>query len=154
MRKLKPEIKAFEIIHTVMLLSQIAFATIVYFLVKNKSIEVDSNLNKALQAFAVFATISGVGLGLFLFSKKIKEMQMIEGLSVNEKINHYRAALIIKLALMEGPCLLSIVGLFLTGNISFLFLAIALILFFALQRPTVMAMTLLLRVSNDDLYEE
>lgn len=154
MRKLKPDLKALEIIHTVMLLSQIAFATIVYFLVKNKTFEEDITLNKGLQAFAVLATIGGVGFGLFFFAKKIKEMQMIEGLSVNEKINHYRTALIIKLALMEGPCLLSIVGLFLTGNISFLFLAIALILFFALQRPTVMAMTTLLRVSNDDLYEE
>jgi hypothetical protein len=59
-----------------------------------------------------------------------------------------------KFALLESPILFSAVGYFLTQNIAFIFLAIALIFIFAGQKPTVTLMTYDMNVSKDELFEK
>jgi hypothetical protein len=74
-------------------------------------------------------------------------------LTIEEKFVQYRAACIIKYALLEGPCLFTIISYFLCRNFSFLFLAVTLIILFAAQTPTVAIMSNHLEVSAEDLYE-
>jgi hypothetical protein len=148
----KPEVKALILLHTAMLIGQLLFATIVYFLFRNKTTMVEESTSKILQSIAAVLTLGGSFAAFFVFRKSIEELQLTSG-NFNEKMNAYRASSIIKFALLETPSLFSIIGFIITNNITFMLLSVVLILVFAGQKPTVPMMMHDMNIGRDELFE-
>ena len=148
----KPAIKALILLHTAMLLGQLLFAAIAYFMFRNNVPPFDESTSKIMQSVAVVLTLGGGFAAFFVFRKSVEELQLTAG-GFDEKINAYRSASIIKFALLEAPSLFCIIGYILTINISFMLLSIVLILVFAGQKPTVPMMVHDMNVSRDELFE-
>lgn len=83
-------------------------------------------------ALAVFITASlGYILGNMLYKKKMQEAQ-----TARAKLNTYQVALLLRLALLEAPCILAFIGYLLVGHSMFLFVGFSLILLFLTHKPT------------------
>jgi len=150
-KKLNPNLKVLIIMHTAMLLAQILFAAIAYYLKHNDTSDLDNDFDRKIQMILTGIAVFNVVAALFLFKKNMEKLKNIQEL--NEKILKYRQASIIKFALLEFATFVAIIGYFFTLGISFLVLAAVLIAFFALQKPTVLAMTNYLGVRENDLME-
>ena len=150
-KKLNPNLKVLIIMHTAMLLAQILFAAIAYYLKHNDTSDLDNDFDRKIQMIITGIAVFNVVAALFLFKKNMEKLKNIQEL--NEKILKYRQASIIKFALLEFATFVAIIGYFFTLGISFLVLAAVLIAFFALQKPTVLAMTNYLGVRENDLME-
>jgi hypothetical protein len=148
----KPEVKALILLHTAMLVGQLLFAIIAYIMFRNKTPMIEENTSKILQSIAAILTLGGGFAAFFVFRKSIEELQLTAR-SFNEKINAYRAASIIKFALLETPSLFGIIGFILTNNITFMLLSVVLILVFAGQKPTLPMMMRDMNVGRDELFE-
>lgn len=86
-----------------------------------------------LLGITVFAAISGVFTGNLLFRKRLE--QLVELKSLKEKLTGYQSALILKLALVEGPAFFSLVAYLLTANLLFPAITLVLIFVFILYAP-------------------
>ena len=150
-KKLNPNLKALIIMHTAMLLAQILFVAIVYYINHNNTSDLDNDFDRKIQMILTGIAVFSVVAALYLFKKNMEKLKNIQEL--NEKILKYRQASIIKFALLEFATFVAIIGYFFTLGISFLVLAAVLIAFFALQKPTILAMTNYLGVRENDLME-
>lgn len=144
-------LKALNIIHKAMLTGLVLLSAIFFYIVYAK-LFVPSlvEMDRVFQVIAIVLAASGFFAGLFLFKKRliqIKEMQS----GVKQKFELYRSACIIQWALLEGPCIFSLISFFFTGNYAFLALATALIILFALQAPSKDKIALQLGISGDEL---
>jgi ABC-type xylose transport system permease subunit len=144
-------IKALTIIHKVLLVGQILFIAICFFLVSAKMMEpVEEELDRIFQVVALVISGAGFFVGVTLFKKKILLLRNMEA-DAKEKFSLYRAACIFQWALMEAPCLFCIVCFFLTGNYAFVALAAVLILLFAMQAPSKVKIAFHLGLRDDEL---
>ncbi len=131
----KNYINTLSLIHGALTMGLILFAAITVFLNRSNSstnsvTDLDNILVYIVPAMAVF----GLMASMFLFKNKVKSAKSKDALQ--KKLYDYRVATIIKLALIEGPALLSIIAYLITGSNLFLGMAAALILYFILQRPS------------------
>jgi len=78
--------------------------------------------------------ILGPLLGSYLYAKKKKELTKID--SLKTKLGALQAAMIINYATIEGPALLGLVAFMQSGNLFFLAIAVVLLAYLFLQRPT------------------
>jgi hypothetical protein len=78
--------------------------------------------------------VSGAFASNFIYNKKIGELTSLE--SLKDKVMGYQTACIIRYALLEGPALFGIVSYMQSGNLLFLIIAGALIVYFVSLRPT------------------
>lgn len=86
--------------------------------------------DKNIFLYAVGAlTVVCMMMAFTLFNKKLRAINQSRD-SVSEKFSHYQSALIVYMALCEGPALFSIIVLFLTGQ--FVVLAITVVLLAAM----------------------
>jgi hypothetical protein len=74
-------------------------------------------------------------LSNFLFKKALSSAIKPES-TLRQKLMYYQTALIIRLALLEGPSLFGIVAFFLTGSLFFLLISAFLVCYFSYIRPT------------------
>ncbi len=77
---------------------------------------------------------AGYFLSQLVFKKKIESISREEKLSI--KLGKYQIASLIKYALLEGPGILALMAYFWSGNALYLIIAIALIVYLFVQRPT------------------
>jgi hypothetical protein len=152
MKNLKPELKSLTTIHHALLIAEILILASFYFFGSFSKANIDTDLGKTLQIVVAGLTIGCVSIAFNLFNNKLTLLQRSE-LTSEEKFVQYRAASIVKYALLEGPCLFTIISYFLCRNFSFLFLAVTLVILFAAQTPTVAIMSNHLGVTAEDLYE-
>jgi hypothetical protein len=117
------------------LVTGVVFFIIVVLLVQFKGFGTFSEDIKVilLVVTSVF-TFFGVFAGQFAYKKKIEEGKSKSRLI--EKLDIYRSALIIKLALIEGPSFFAVVSYLLTGCYIFPGIALLLIVVFLMYRPT------------------
>lgn len=148
----KPQVKALILLHTAMLVGQLLFAGIAYFMFRNGQPLVEAGTSKVLQSIAAVLALGGGFAAFFVFRKSMEDLQLTAR-GFNEKIDAYRAASIIKFALLETPSVFCIIGFILTNNITFMLLSVVLILVFAGQKPTVPMMMHDMNVSRDELFE-
>jgi hypothetical protein len=78
--------------------------------------------------------VGGYFLSNMLYQKKAEEARTFT--SLNEKINAFRAAFIIKAALLEGPTLVAIIFMMVESNVYFLMIAAILLFAQFLNRPS------------------
>ncbi len=79
--------------------------------------------------------IGGTAASLLVFKNRLKVSA--GKTSLNEKMTDYRAALIVRYALLEGPSFLALVVYLLTGDLLFLGMAGLIVLFFLTIMPTI-----------------
>lgn len=133
--KLTPNgfVKTLSIIHLALLSGLIIFLIIAY--TQNK--EWLLNINDTSDVFFFIAPILAVGgilAGNFLYDKQIDALSTKN--SLREKLTGFQTASIMKYALIEGPALLAIVSSMNSGNLFYIIIAVALIVYFFFQKPT------------------
>jgi hypothetical protein len=147
-------LKGLIIIHTAMLIGQLIFTAVCFYLVYTKSAPTGDmeELDKILQVIAVIISVAGFLIGTSLFKKKLLQARSIETGNV-QKFEMYRSASIIQWVFIEGPSLFCIIGFFLTGNYAFMALAATLMLLFTLMGPSKTKTAVQLGISEADLEE-
>lgn len=116
------------------------FIAIVLFVMSNSHPEFYSQeafMKSPFMIIAVAFTAFGVFASGFIYKKKIDEANTLGLSGAKEKMMHYRSALILQCALLEGPTLMCIVFMFIGNNFYFLLLAAILISFQLRTRPSI-----------------
>ena len=148
----KPEIKSLLTIHTALLAGQIILLMLFYFLAGNRYNSGNLQLFKTLQIAAAILAMSSVTAAFVIFKKKVTELQLSDS-NLKEKLILYRAACILKFAMIEGPAIFSIISYCIFPNTSFIVLAVILIVLFALQRPTIPMLMQDIGAEKEDFFE-
>ncbi|MBI3883280.1 MAG: hypothetical protein HY305_03450 [Sphingobacteriales bacterium] len=147
-------IKALIVVHRALLLCQLLFAAAAfYFVYANKFEPILQQQDKVFQVIAIIFSTGGFLLGSSIFKKRIKKIKQINKKDIASKIAEYRSASIIQWALIEGPCLFSVMCFMLIGNYSFLALATVLIITFGILAPSKIKIAFYIQVSEKEMME-
>lgn len=133
MQTSKEYFTSLTIIHGAMLIGQVLFAAVAWFLNQDGPLG-DTESVSVLRIVVPVALIGGL-VGNQLFTRS-RLPQLQEKDTLAEKLTGYRTLLITRYALLEGPTLLAIVTYLLGGELTVLLVAGAIIAYFALLRPT------------------
>lgn len=142
------QFKALKILHIAMCVGVIMILGIMRYLVKQQPPVDHTEDNIIFEVIGVGLAFIGVLISRFLFFTRASAATSVPSLS--EKINIYRGALIVQLALLEGPSIINTIFYFLTKNDLHFFIALGLLLFMIWSRPTrLMAANLLFNSMED-----
>ena len=120
------DLKAIRILYLAMLAGQVLFALIVTVLVEADMLSNGINsLTPILQVAVILIAAVTIPASFFLFRKRLSEINPEENLG--KKLEKYRAALILRLALCQMPSMFAIIAYFISTNRSFLWMIIILI---------------------------
>ncbi len=129
------DLKALQILFIALLIGQVVLGGIACFLVShgvsNPSLR---SITYILLIVTAFMSIGALAAGYILFHKRLDRLRGLTDLSM--KVQDYRAACILKWALFEFPCLLSIIFYLETGQQAFLAVAGLLLLNFINNYPS------------------
>jgi hypothetical protein len=127
---------ALNIIHKAMLIGQFILAAVIFYMIYSNQLQPSmTEQERMLQVIAIALCAAGFFGGANIFRRKLQEIRTMQG-GAKERFAAYRTACIVQWALLEGPCIFSIIGFFLTGNYAFMALAGMFIILFVLQSPT------------------
>lgn len=147
------QIKSLRILHIAFVMSQLVFAVVVFYLIKGslmQSVHLDLANNEKIKTILVgLATVFIVG-GNGLFTRSVKAINA-GTLPVQEKLDRYKKAAIIRYAMIEASSLLFIIFALLTADAKNLVYAVGLILILIFTRPTLAVIAKNLKVSENDL---
>lgn len=98
----------------------------------------------------ILPTISMVlaGIAFILFKKNLP--QAVGENNLRTKLNSYFTVIVQKYTLFEASSLLAVAGLFLTGNIIYTIIYLAMLLLLSLHRPTVHRISRDLKLKDDE----
>lgn len=133
--KLKEILKSSLIIFYALLLGQIVFLLISLYLVSSNIIPTNPDLSLILIFTLLFFLSPLLVAGPIIYRKLISK-QYDNNKTLEQKMILYRQGMIIKLAMVEGASIFSIVCFLITGNYLFIIIAILLISLFFLHRPS------------------
>ncbi|MFT3909498.1 MAG: hypothetical protein QM737_08745 [Ferruginibacter sp.] len=127
--------KALKILFAALLTGQLLFAVLSVYFATERKLELHRHDldNVFLIVLAIIATIC-VLAGNKLFKQKTENLNNQQR-PLAERFSEYRAASIIRWALLEGPCLFGIICLMLTANYYFLIAISILLLLFISTAP-------------------
>lgn len=127
--------KTLNILFLAFLAGQIVFALIFLFVVKPPEVvDNTSSFSSILLLLSICLSVAGIFGGNVLYKKTV-EKALIQP-TAEQKLETYRGGLIMKYAMLEGPCLLAIIAYFLTGNMQFMYMAGLLIIIFIINKPS------------------
>ena len=129
----KSYIRTITIIHLALIMGLILFSGVSYSIIETNFLSFDFGSDVFVMLVPSLA-VGGAFASNFIYNKKIGELTSLE--SLKDKVMGYQTACIIRYALLEGPALLGIVTYMQTGNLFFLIIAGALIVYFITLRPT------------------
>ena len=125
-------LKTLQIIFIGLITGQILFLGVCLFLQSGNQ-PVEQTMNSSLFFIALgLATIGIIG-SRAIYSSRINKLQTLE--NTQQKLDGWRTTFIIRMAMLEAPTLLCVVGLLLEEQRVFLFLALVLLFFQALNFP-------------------
>jgi hypothetical protein len=130
-------LKTLKIIHIAMLGGLGMFSTASFLIAP----QVIWNLNATEDPFFLVvpaAILGGLVMSTLLFKQQLNGLMAKE--TRDEKIVGYQAVCIVKWALLEAPSTVGLVAFIITGNAYYFSLALLLILYFILQKPTLQKM--------------
>jgi hypothetical protein len=122
------------IIHLALAAGQVLFGAVVLSISKRIIINVRDTHDPMVYLVPLLAITCFI-LSNFLF-KKVLSTAIKPDSTLRQKLLYYQTALIIRLALLEGPSLFGIVAFFLTGSLFFLLISAFLVGYFIYIRPT------------------
>ncbi|GAB3934751.1 hypothetical protein [Mucilaginibacter myungsuensis] len=126
-------LKTLKLIHLALLLGQVMFGAVAFLQIRNLHFDLDFNGQPLMIVVAVLA-VSAFTVGNLLFNKQLEAA--VSRTSLTEKLSGYQTAMIIRLALIEGPSMLGIVGFLISGNWAYLIVSGVLVFWFVILRPT------------------
>lgn len=146
----KDYFKAMQIVHLAMIAGLVLFMLVSAFFVNG--LIFDQTDGDIMNIFMVVVPLLIFG-GLFGSTVLVKNKLNLAKQKPNllEKMSHYRSALIINFAMLEGPSFFAIVAYMLTGNLLFLGMAGLLLLVFFTIRPTTEKAIRDLELSQDEI---
>ncbi len=100
----------------------------------------------ALQQVAMLLVPGGMAAGYFIFKVQVKSIA--KNLPLDQKLNRYLAAMVVRGALFELPFLFCCVAALITAELLFLYIAPVIFFVFLLLRPTVEGITTDLDLSH------
>jgi hypothetical protein len=147
------QIKSLRILHIAFVMSQLIFAAVVFYLINGSLMQPVltylGNNEKIKTILIGLVTVLIVG-GNGLFTRSVKAIN--DGiLPVQEKLERYKKAAIIRYAMIEASSLLFIIFALLTADAKNLVYAGVLILILIFTRPTLAVIAKNLKVSENDL---
>jgi hypothetical protein len=143
------DLKAIRILYIALLAGQILFALIVTILVETGMLSTGINsLTPVLQVAIILIAAVAIPASFFLFRKRLTEIDPEENLG--KKLEKYRAALIIRMALCEFPVMFAIIIYFITHDRSFLWIVIVLISNFLFIFPSNSKITNSLQLNSSE----
>lgn len=126
-------LKALKVIH-IGLIAGVAIFLIIAVVLLLTGFEPElKELEMILLGVTAVAAISGIFAGNLIFRKRLE--QLIELKNLDEKLTGYQSALIVKLALIEGPAFFTVVAYLLTANMLFPAIAVLLVFVMVLSAP-------------------
>ncbi len=128
----KTFLRTLTLIHTVLFLGMVAFGLFTYF--QNGSFTARMNRKELLVYVVPFLAAVGYFLSQFLFTKQLQPLQREQKLSL--KLSKYLSASLLKYSLLEVPGFLALSSYLVSGNALYLVIAIALMAYLFVQRPT------------------
>jgi len=123
--------KSIKIVHIALVIGIVFFTLISVFLQISGFGTVGQEINNGLLLLVPIFALIGIFASNLVFRKKLKGIR--EKSNLKEKMEDYRSALIIKLALIEGPSFFTVVAYLLTGNYIFLGIVVVLIIVFLIS---------------------
>lgn len=139
--------KSLNILFLALLMGQVSFAAISYYL--NLGVKPEMGVTRNMFIIvALFLMMNGFVMGNFLYKYQIKRVRDFAKLSF--KLGGYRSAFILRLALLEGASLFSIVAYLLTADITFLVIAGLIVAYFIYLRPSIDKVALDLGLDRSD----
>lgn len=108
------------------------------------------SLDRLLQVIAVFYSFLAFFVGLQLFRRRVEAIKANE-LPARDKLVQYKSASLVQWALLEGAGIFCIICYVITGNWSFLALAVMLLGVFGGLNPFRQKVMLQLRLSEQDV---
>ena len=129
-------LKFVNIIHLISFFIQAVILVVVYIKVMHSDTFrfSDPQIITYLQYIAVIVALAVVPLNEYFIKQKLNKINQISELK--EKVNGYFSLIIIKLSLIEMGSIIASVLYYLTGHKTFGYLAVILIIFFMISRPT------------------
>ncbi len=144
-------LRSLNILHKSMLAGQLMLATVAFLLRYFEWMPASlQELDQTIQVIALAISAVAYFLGARLFRQRVEQARDGGG-TAQEKAAVYRSASILQWGMLEGASLFSAVCFMLVGNLSFLFLAIALMIFFYISGPSKLKLMLLLRLSEEEI---
>ncbi len=131
----KQQINQLTIIYIAMILGQIFFLVIIFFIFKQNGTGFD--IPEAKYVFTYLApllTIGAIPAGYFLYSRQCKNGANLE--SIEQKFNTFRTASIIKYALFEFAGMINLLAYMFTYSQQFIFLFLIVIVIFLINKPS------------------
>lgn len=129
----KTLLKILSIIHMALCAGLMLLAIFVSF--KNGDFTARMNRQDIFIYIVPIVAAAGYFLSQLVFKKQLESISRDVNLSI--KLGKYQIASVIKYALLEGPGFLALMAYFWSGNALYLVIAIALIVYLFVQRPTV-----------------
>ena len=126
--------KSLQILYKALFIGLLLFGSIAILLVKNGFATGNNFPADIFLYVAIALSVTLVSLSYKLFNKKLEEAKQQNNLG--DKLNGYRAAFILQLALCEMPGLFTIICYLLTGSKMFMWLLLLLLLNFGSRYPT------------------
>ena len=128
------EFKGIYILYYALVAGQVLIALIMSYLLIDAEKIFSWEMSNPFHLIAPILMLSSISISSFLFTKKMEEAKSIKGLS--EKLEHYRGAIILRSAMLEGANLVCIIFFFLEQNYFFLLLFFIGFCAFLLVRPS------------------
>jgi len=144
--------KELQTIYRVLLYSQIGLLILAVLLVQFNVLKpfAAESLDRLLQVIAVFYSFAAVIVGLQLFRRRLESIKALE-LPARDKVNQYKSASIVQWALLEGAGIFCSISYIISGNWSFLGLAIMLLAVFGGLNPFKQKVMLQLRLNDAEV---
>ncbi|HWP82523.1 MAG TPA: hypothetical protein VNN76_07700 [Bacteroidota bacterium] len=138
-----------SIIFYALLASQLIFAAVVFFLTQSENLMPPIQGNLVIEFVLPVVIVLEILLARFLSARRI---DAIRAESVPQRrMELYRTAFILKVAMLEGAGLLALVGYLLSQNLLFLAMFLLIVLVFLMNRPTTQSASDALGLSESQL---
>ncbi len=123
--------KSIQILHAAMFMGVVMILIILKYVL---GIEDRSEGDYLFAMVGIGLALSSLVFGQFMYTKKIDAIKK-EQLPVMERLEQYRAAFIMRLALLEGPALVCLILHFLNGDPLLFYACLFMIIMLAFARP-------------------
>ena len=125
--------RSLSILHMAMFSGQLIMAAVMLFLKASYVLHFSNTDGLFLYL------VPGAALVALFLGRKLSEQRMAsikESDELDQKLETYRSSVIINLALVEGAALLALMIYYITGNLLYILIGFALILYFFYLKPT------------------
>ena len=142
--------KSLQIIFFALLCGQVLFLLIVFFLINQNVLNAARHeLDNIFLPLLVILTLICMVSGNKIFKGRLQKLATVNPISA--RFSEYRAASLIRWALLEGPCIFAIICFMLTFNYLFMLIAILILFFFGSTAPSKNKVAADMGISVDDL---